>query len=84
MGKLFLLEELPEKVQSASIGKDFWSKGFMGCSHHLLQGVVHKSAEKSSGLQMLSGKIGKAQSKLCPGKNHANSHSARLNVLGSY
>jgi len=33
-------EELPEKVQSASIDKDFWSKGFKGCSLHLLQGAV--------------------------------------------
>lgn len=56
----------------------------MGYSLHLLQGAVHRSAEKLSGVQILSGKIGEAQSKLCPGENHANSHSARLNVLGSY
>lgn len=56
----------------------------MGCSLHLLLGIVHKNAEKPPSLQILSKKIGKAQSKLCPGENHANNHSTRLNVLGSY
>lgn len=62
----------------------FQSKGFVGCFLHLLQGIVHKEAEKSPGLQKLSRKLGKAQSELRPGENHANNHSMRLNVLGSY
>lgn len=62
----------------------FQSKGFMGCSLHLLPGTVRKNAEKSPGFQILSRKIRKAQSKLRPGENHANNHSTRLNVLGSY
>ena len=64
--------------------QDFQSKGFMGCSLHLLPGIVHKKHRESPGLQILSRKIGKAQSKLYPGENHANNHSTRLNVLGSY
>jgi len=52
----------------------FQSKGFMGCSLHLLLGIVHKKAEKSPGLQILARKIGKAQPKLCPGEAHANNH----------
>lgn len=62
----------------------FQSKGFMGCSLQLLPGIVHKNAEKSPVLHTLSRKTGKALSKLCPGENHANNHSTRLNVLGSY
>lgn len=81
------LEQLRRRFQKrcrSSSQQVFQSKGFMGCSLQLLPGIVHKNEEKSPVLHTLSRKIGKAQSKLCPGENHANNHSARLNVLGSY